>query len=62
MIKPAFVTEESSTSAVMQTSGKIAVERLSTTTKSSSSRFPPIENALTEIVNNKRLFEAQKNV
>ncbi len=62
MIKPAFVTEESSTTAVMQTSGKIAEERLSTTTKSSSGRFPPIESALTQIVKNKRLSEAHNNV
>ncbi|WP_299659366.1 hypothetical protein [uncultured Ruegeria sp.] len=62
MIKPAFVTEESCTTAVMQTSGKIAVECLSTTTKSSSGRFPPIENALTEIIRNKRLSEAQNDV
>ncbi|WP_159090038.1 hypothetical protein [Ruegeria sp. Alg231-54] len=62
MIKSAFVIEESSTTAVMQTSDKIVVTRLSTTTKSSSGRFPPIENALTEIVKNKRLFEAQNNV
>jgi hypothetical protein len=62
MIKSAFVIEESSTTAVMQTSDKIVVTRLSTTTKSSSGRFPPIENALTEIVKNKRLFEAHNNV
>ncbi|WP_170560124.1 hypothetical protein [Ruegeria atlantica] len=62
MIKSAFVTEESSPTTVMQTSGKVAEERLSTTTRSSSGRFPPIENALTEIVKNKRLIEAHNNV
>ncbi|CUH42767.1 hypothetical protein [Ruegeria atlantica] len=62
MIRSASVIEESSITTVVQTSGKVAVERLSTTTKSSSGRFPPIENALTEIVKNKRLFEEQNNV
>ncbi len=62
MIKPAFVTKEPSKTAVMQSSGKIAEERLSPTTKSSSGRFPPIENALIQIIKNKRLSEAQNNV
>ncbi|NOD75659.1 MULTISPECIES: hypothetical protein [unclassified Ruegeria] len=62
MIKPAFVTEDRSTTAAMRTSGKSAEERLQTTMKSSNGRFPPIENALTEIIKNKRLSEAHSNV
>mgnify|MGYP000073671368 CR=1 FL=1 len=62
MVKPAFVTEDRSTEIAMRTSGKSAEERLQTTMNSSNSRFPPIENALTEIIKNKRLSEAHQNV
>ncbi|WP_319545280.1 hypothetical protein [Ruegeria conchae] len=62
MIKSAFKTEESDTVAVMQTSGGIAADKLPTKRPTISGRFPPIENALTEIVKNKRLSEALTNV
>ena len=62
MVKPAFVTEDRSTEIAMRTSSESAEERLQTTMNSSNSRFPPIENALTEIIKNKRLSEAHQNV
>ncbi|WP_298938161.1 hypothetical protein [uncultured Ruegeria sp.] len=62
MVKPAFVTKDRSTTAAMQTSGKAADERLQTMINSSSGRFPPIDNALTKIVKDKRLSEAHQNV
>ncbi|NOC86034.1 hypothetical protein [Ruegeria sp. HKCCD6428] len=62
MVKPAFVTEDRSPKIAMRTSSKSAEERLQTAMNSSNSRFPPIENALTEITKNKRLSEAHQNV
>lgn len=62
MIKPAFVTEDRSTTAALQTSEKSAGKRLLTGMKSSNGRFPPIENALNEIIKNDRLSEAHNNV
>lgn len=62
MVKPAFVTEDRSAEIAMRTSSESAEERLQTTMNSSNSRFPPIENALTEITKNKRLSEAHQNV
>ncbi|NOD62431.1 MULTISPECIES: hypothetical protein [unclassified Ruegeria] len=62
MVKPAFVTEDRSTAAALRTSRKSVEERLQTTMNSSNGRFPPIENALTEIIKNKRLSEAHSNV
>lgn len=62
MVKPAFVTEDRSAEIAMRTSSESAEERLQTAMNSSNSRFPPIENALTEITKNKRLSEAHQNV
>ncbi len=62
MVKPAFVTEDDSRAAAMRTAGKSVEERLQTTMNSSNGRFPPVENALTEIIKNKRLSEAHQNV
>ncbi|WP_170336931.1 hypothetical protein [Ruegeria arenilitoris] len=62
MIKSAFVIEDSSIRAVAQTSGELAEECLPTTTNASSGRFPPIENALTDIIKNKRFLEAKNKV
>ena len=62
MVKPAFMTEDRRTEIAMRTSSESAEERLQTTMNSSNSRFPPIENALTEIIKNKRLSEAHQNV
>ncbi|WP_171238013.1 hypothetical protein [Ruegeria sp. HKCCA5763] len=62
MNKPAFMTEDCGAKAAMQTSGKYAEERLQTKMKPSNGRFPPIENALTEIIKNKRLSEAHSAV
>jgi len=62
MVKPAFVTKDRSTTAAMRTSDQSAEERLQTTMSSSNGRFPPIDNALTEIVKNMRLSEAHHNV
>jgi hypothetical protein len=62
MVEPAFVTEDRSTTAAMRTSDQSAEERLQTTMSSSNGRFPPIDNALTEIVKNMRLSEAHQNI
>ena len=61
MVKPAFVTKDSDKPAAMQTSSKAADERLQTLINSSNGRFPPIENALTEITKNMRLSEARQD-
>lgn len=47
--------------ATMQPHNPVMNGEVSSNTNSSSSRFPPIENALTEIVNNKRLEEANRD-
>ncbi|WP_299085922.1 hypothetical protein [uncultured Ruegeria sp.] len=62
MVKPAFVTKDRSTTAAMRTSGQSVEERLQTTMNSSNGRFPPIDNALTKIVKDKRLSEAHQNI
>ncbi len=48
--------------AAMQSLGAASGGKPSSTTNPSSSRFPPIENALSEIINNKRLEEAKRDV
>ncbi|MDP5219801.1 hypothetical protein Q5Y75_21475 [Ruegeria sp. 2205SS24-7] len=48
--------------AELQPSKSALHSGLSKTTNSSSGRFPPIENSLSEIIKNKRLDEAKKNV
>ncbi|WP_209503751.1 MULTISPECIES: hypothetical protein [unclassified Ruegeria] len=47
--------------ATMQPQDPVMNGEVSNNTNSSSSRFPPIENALSEIVNNKRLEEANRD-
>ncbi len=62
MIKTATEIAMNQVLAEIKSSGAAVKEELSKTTNSSSGRFPPIEIALMDIVNNKRLEEAKKNV
>lgn len=62
MIKTAFEVATHVSPKAMQPSGAAMMGAHSGNTQSSSGRFPPIENALSEIINNKRLEEAKKDV
>ncbi len=48
--------------AAKQSSSAVVCSGVSKNKDSSSGRFPPIENALINIVNNKRLIEAMRDV
>ncbi|WP_170764934.1 hypothetical protein [Ruegeria lacuscaerulensis] len=62
MIKTATEVAIDQVRAGIKSSGPAAHEELSNTTNPNTGRFPPIEHALMDIVNNKRLEGAKKNV
>ncbi|WP_372575136.1 hypothetical protein [Ruegeria jejuensis] len=62
MNKSAIELPMQSTPAAPQPSRIALRNEVPNTTNSSSGRFPPIENSLSEIIKNKRLDEAKKNV
>ncbi|WP_050604194.1 hypothetical protein [Ruegeria sp. 6PALISEP08] len=61
MIKTAVEVELCVPASMRSTSAAVRGE-LSNTENSSNNRFPPIENALTDIISNKRLDEANRDV
>lgn len=51
---------DSEVSATSQLSGAALVDELPCPVRAGNGRFPPVENALSEIVNNKRFVGAMK--